>query len=191
LWYGNHYLLPIGRPAEAVEAMAWGLEADPLNLLYRHHWARGLRNAGRLQEAEDELRKILELDANFPYALGTLGSLYAQEGRFEEALALTERLYALTPWANTIVGQLAALLVRTGEKQRAEALIEPLRPGAAYGAPTGMVMFHAMCGEFDRASEWASRAVDERYPEFLKILRPWLQSTPQWPALARLMNLLA
>ena len=189
LWYGNHYLLPIGRPAEAVDAMAWGLEADPLNLLYRHHWARGLRNAGRFQEAEDELRKILELDANFPYALGTLGSLYAQEGRLEEALALTERVYALTPWANTIVGQLAALLVRTGEKQRAEALLEPLRPGAAYGAPTGMAMFHAMCGEFDRAGEWAARALDERYPEFLKILRPWLQSTPQWPALARLMNL--
>ena len=36
-WYGNHYLLPIGRPVEAVEAMARGLEEDPLNLLYRHH----------------------------------------------------------------------------------------------------------------------------------------------------------
>src|SRR4029453_1274483 len=93
-----------------------------------------------------------------------------------EALALTERVYALTPWANTIVGQLAALLVRTGEKQRAEALLEPLRPGAAYGAPTGMAMFHAMCGEFDRAFDWAAGARDERYPEFLKILRPWLQS---------------
>ena len=36
-WYGNHYLLPIGRVAEAVETMARGLEEDPLNLLYRHH----------------------------------------------------------------------------------------------------------------------------------------------------------
>src|SRR4029453_7100596 len=93
-----------------------------------------------------------------------------------EALALTERVYALTPWANTIVGQLAALLVRTGEKQRAEALLEPLRPGAAYGAPTGMAMFHAMCGEFDRAFDWAARALAKRDPEYLKILRPWLQS---------------
>src|SRR5262245_49923180 len=133
LWYGNHYLLPIGRPSEAIAAMAWGLDADPLNLMYRHHWARGLRNAGRLQEAEVELRKILELDANFPYALGTLGSLYAQEGRLEEAVTLTERVYALTPWANTIAGQLAALMRRTGQTERAEALLEPLRLGAAYG----------------------------------------------------------
>jgi tetratricopeptide (TPR) repeat protein len=188
LWYGNHYLLPIGRPAEAVEAMAFGVEGDPLNLVYRHHWARGLRHTGRLQEAEDELRKILELDENFPYALRTLGSICAQQGRLEEGLALTERAHALTPWANTITGQLAALLVRTGDKHRAEPLLENLR-GTAYGAPTGMAIFHAMCGDFERAGEWAARALDERYPEFLMILRPLLESSPQWPALARLVNL--
>ena len=33
VWYGNHYLLPMGRAAEAVEAMARGLQEDPLNLL--------------------------------------------------------------------------------------------------------------------------------------------------------------
>ena len=55
-WYGNHHLLPIGRTAEAVEAMEWGLQEDPLNLLYRHILARGLRLAGRLDDAEAELR---------------------------------------------------------------------------------------------------------------------------------------
>ena len=89
-WYGNHYLLPIGRIVEAVEAMAWGFEMDPLNLLYRHHLAVGLRHAGRLEDAEAELRKILEIDENFPLALDTLGAICAQQGRFEEALTLTE-----------------------------------------------------------------------------------------------------
>ncbi len=56
LWYGNHYLLPIGRLAEAVETIASGLQEDPLNLIYRHHYARGLRHLGRLDEAEAELR---------------------------------------------------------------------------------------------------------------------------------------
>ena len=108
-WYGNHYLLPIGRFAEAVEAMARGLQEDPLNLLYRHHLAVGLRHAGRLEDAEAELRKVLEIDENFPLAVGTLGAVCAQQGRFGEALTLTERAYALTPWAHPIVGQLAAL----------------------------------------------------------------------------------
>lgn len=56
-WYGNHHLLPIGRTAEAIDAMEQGLQGDPLNLLYRHIYARGLRLAGRLADAEAELRR--------------------------------------------------------------------------------------------------------------------------------------
>jgi TolB-like protein/Tfp pilus assembly protein PilF len=188
-WYGNHYLLPIGRPVEAVEAMAWGLEQDPLNLLYRHHLAVGLRHAGRPGDAEAELRKVLEIDENFPLALGTLGAVCAQQGQFGEALMLTERAYALTPWAHPIIGQLAALLVRAGATSRAGALLEKLGPGKAYGTPAGLAVFHAMCGEFDRAAEWAGQAIEERYPLLVRILGPLLRSSPRWPALAKLMNL--
>jgi TolB-like protein len=188
-WYGNHYLLPIGRPVEAVEAMTWGLEQDPLNLLYRHHLAVGLRHAGRLEDAEAELRKVLEIDENFALALETLGAVCAQQGRFEEALALTERVYVLTPWASPTVGQLAALLVRAGATSRADALIEKLWRGEVCGAPAGLALFHAMRGEFDRAAEWAEHAIEERYPLLVRTLRPVLRSSPRWPALEKLMNL--
>jgi eukaryotic-like serine/threonine-protein kinase len=189
LWYGNHYLAPIGRFQEALDAIAKGVAADPINLLYRHILASGLRNAGRIEEAGDELRRILELDENFPLAVGTLGAVCAQQGRFGEALTLSEKAYALTPWSNPIVGQLAALLVRTGATSRAEALLEGLRPGTAWGAPTGMAVFHAMCAEFDRAAEWAERAIDSRFPLLVPILGPILRQTPVWPTLARMMNL--
>ena len=52
-----------------------------------------------------------------------------------------------------------------------------------------MAVYHAMCGEFDRAAEWAERAIDARYPLLVALLRPLLGSTPVWPALARTMNL--
>jgi tetratricopeptide (TPR) repeat protein len=188
-WYGNHYLLPIGRPMEAVEVEARGLEEDPLNLLYRHHFAVALRHAGRPEDTEAELRKVLELDENFPPALGTLGAVCAQLGRFEEALTLTERAHTLTPWANPMIGQLAALLVRAGAASRADPLLDRLRSGKAYGAPTGLAVFHASCGEFDRAAEWAERAIEERYPPLVAILGPLLRPSPAWPALAKLMNL--
>ena len=190
-WYGNHYLLPIGRPLEAVEAMTWGLQEDPLNLLYRHHLAVGLRHAGRLDDAEAELRKVLEIDADFPLAVGTLGAVRAQQGRFVEALALTERAYALTPWARFMAGQLAALLVRAGETSRARELTDRLRSGNAYGAATGLALYHAILGEFDQAAEWTARSIDERYPPLVAILAPWLRSSSGWPALARLMNVSA
>jgi adenylate cyclase len=189
LWYGNHYLLPIGRLAEAVETMGRALQEDPLNLLYRHHFARGLRNAGRLADAEAELRKVLDIDENFPLALGTLGAVCAQQGRFEEAFTLTEKACALMPWDNSVKGQLAALLVRAGAQSRADALIEKLRSSEACGAAAGLAVFHAMCGEFNLAAEWAERAIEERYPPLIAILGPLLRSSPQWPALAKLMNL--
>ena len=187
-WYGNHYLLPLGRFQDALDAMAKGLEGDPINLLYRHHFADGLRNAGRFEEAEVELRRILELDANFPMAVSTLGVLCAQQGKLDEALALSEKAYALTPLP-LAAGQLSALLVRTGETSRVDTLLEGLRPGTAWGAPTGMAIFHALCGEFDQAAEWVERAIEDRYPRLVAIFEPLLRSSRRWPSLARMMNL--
>jgi len=187
-WYGNHYLLPLGRFQDALDAMAKGLEGDPINLLYRHHFADGLRNAGRFEEAEAELRRILELDGNFPMAVGTLGALCAQQGKLDEALALSEKAYALTPLP-LAAGQLSALLLRTGETSRADTLLEGLRPGTAWGASTGMAIFHALCDEFDQAAEWVERAIEDRYPRLVATFGPLLRSSRRWPALARMMNL--
>jgi eukaryotic-like serine/threonine-protein kinase len=188
-WYGNHYLLPIGRLAEAVETMARALEEDPLNLLYRHLYARGLRHLGRLDEAQAELRGILDVDANFPWALETLGAVCAQQGNWEEALALTERAHVVTPWSCTVMGQLAALLDRAGDRTRTDALLETLGTGEAYGASTGLAIFHAMKGDGEQAAEWAARGIAQRFLPLVYMIAPLLRSQRQWPALARLLNL--
>jgi serine/threonine-protein kinase len=188
-WYGNHYLLPIGRVAEAVETMARGLQDDPLNLLYRHLYARGLRHLGRLDEAEAELRGVLDIDANFPWALETLGAVCAKQGNSEEALAFTERAHVVTPWSCTVKGQLAALLARAGDRKRADALLETLGTGEAYGASTGLAIFHAMSGDAEQAAEWAARGIAQRFLPLVYMLAPLLKSQRQWPALARLLNL--
>ena len=188
-WYGNHYLLPVGRTVDALDAMKRGLQGDPLNLLYRHHYARGLRLACRLEDAETELRTILEIDDNYPHALGTLGSICAQQRKYDEALVLTEKAHALMPWSKLAAGQLAAILVRTGGVSRANALIDKLETETASGAPTGMVVFHALCGEIDIAAQWAERAIEQRYMPFVHDLGPFLLPTPKWPALSRMMNL--
>ena len=188
-WYGNHYLLPIGRVAEAVDTMARALEEDPLNLLYRHLYARGLRHLGRLDEAEAELRGILDVDANFPWALETLGAVCAQQGNSEEALAFTERAHVVTPWSCTVVGQLAALLQRAGDRTRADALLRSLGTGEAYGASTGIAIFHAMRGDAEQSAEWAARGIAQRFLPLVYMVAPLLKSQRQWPALARLLNL--
>jgi len=188
-WYGNHYLLPIGRSLEAAQVESTVLEDDPLNLLYRHHYAVALYLTGRTAEAETELRRVLEVNENFVLALGTLGALCAVRGRFEEALLLTEKANALTPQHNPTIGQLAAILARTGARGRADALLNELRNSDTYGAPTGLTMYYALCGEFDQAAQSAEKAIAERHPSVITILTPILKSHPHWRSLASLMNL--
>lgn len=189
LWYGNHYLLPIGRLAEAVETMASALPEDPLNLMYRHHYARGLRHLGRLDEAAAELRGVLDMAPDFPWALETLGAVCAQQGNSEEALALTERAHVVTPWSYTVVGQLAALRARAGDQKGVEVLLKTLGTGEAYGASTGLAIFHAMTGNTEQAAEWTARGIAQRFPQLFYVVAPLLKPHRQWSALARLMNL--
>jgi tetratricopeptide (TPR) repeat protein len=176
-WYGNHFLLLLGRTYEAIEAMERGLQGDPLNLLYRHHYARGLRLADKLGEAEMELRDILEINKEVPYALGTLGSLCAQQERYDEALALTERAHNLVPWSALLMGQLAATLIRTGARRRADSLIETLKSGSSFGTPTGLLVFHLLCGQFEAAEEWAERAVEQCDMQLIQNVGAFLQQT--------------
>ncbi|HSP67528.1 MAG TPA: hypothetical protein VLN48_07365 [Bryobacteraceae bacterium] len=154
---------------KAVEAMEGGLRGDPLNLLYRHHLARGLRLAGRLDDAEAELRAVLEIDENYPHALATLSSIRAQQERLEEALTFTRKANAVMPWSNPLIGQLAALMVRTGAANQADALIEKLGRGTAPGAASGLVIFNALCGDLDRAAEWAALAIEQRDMPFVLV----------------------
>jgi tetratricopeptide (TPR) repeat protein len=189
LWYGNHYLLPIGRLADAVEAMTKALQEDPLNLMYRHHYARALRHLGGLDESEAELREILDVDGNFPPALETLGAVCAQQGNWLEALLLTERAHVVTPWSFTVVGQLAALRDRAGDRKRSDALLEMLGTGEAYGASTGLAIFHAMRGDVEQAAEWAAQGIAQRFLPLFYTVAPLLRSQRQWSALARLLNL--
>jgi adenylate cyclase len=188
-WYANHYLVPIGRANEAVDVESRVLDEDPLNLLYRHHFAVALRQCGRLAAAEAELRKVLEIEENASYALGTLGAVCAQQGRYKEALSLTEKAYALNPQANPIAGQLAALLVHSGATSRAEELIEKLRSETTSAAAAGIAVYHALCGDVDTAVKCAERAIEARYPPFVGTLGPLLRSSEEWLRLTKLMNL--
>ncbi|HTU32163.1 MAG TPA: FlgO family outer membrane protein [Candidatus Acidoferrum sp.] len=187
-WHANHFLLPIGRVGEAIEVESKVLESDPLNLLYRHHFAVSLRHSGRLQEAEAELRKILGVDANYTLALGTLGSICAQQGRLNEALKLTEAAHAMAP-IGPFAGQFAALLKRTGATSQADSLVDKLSCGEIGSAAVGLTVFHALLGQFDQAADYADQAINERYPLLIAVSRPLLGGSPQWPALAKRMNL--
>jgi Tfp pilus assembly protein PilF len=119
--YYTWYLQLVGQPAEAVQQINLGLQADPLNLTLRQNRAVFLAGAGRDEEAVEGFREVLELNPSMVLAQLALAALHASRGELVQALALCEQAYAVARLPSGI-GLLAGLLKRTGDMHRAEEL---------------------------------------------------------------------
>jgi serine/threonine-protein kinase len=192
-WFGFAYLAPLGKMQELKREIALALQEDPLNILLLGADAMYTLGGGDLEEGEAKLRQILELEPRFWIANLWLGALRVAQERWPEALALTEKAYAVAPGNYFNIGQLSGILTRIGDPVRAGALMQQLGDGGAFGAPAGLVAYHLALGEIDAAADWFEKLIDQRDPR-----APWivphifggrLKSSPRWPALARKMNL--
>ena len=92
-----------------------------------------------------------------------------------------------------MIGLLAATLVRAGDRKRAEGFVQQLMELPPHGIPMGMALYHLMCSEMDSAADWIEKAIEQRAPSLLILLRhpllKPLRSSPRWPGLMRMMNL--
>ncbi len=77
-------------------------------------------------------------------------------------LALAERAYSLVAANCGVIGAFAGILSLTGDQDRANSLLGPLRSGEASGAPAGLVNFHLMRRETEVAAGWFARAIEQR-----------------------------
>jgi serine/threonine protein kinase len=136
-------------------------------------------------------RLILKLGQN-AYGWSFLGRLRMSRGETSEARRCFEEAYSLAPKSATVVGPIAGLLVRAGEKRRAEELLGNLGPAEQYGVPVAWALFHLYQGETEKAVDWWDKVIDQRSP--VAVLWPRvedgaLRASPRWPALAKRMNL--
>jgi len=191
--YGNAYLLPFGRAAEAAQALQRALEQDPLNVVYRN--ARGifLYVAGLREQGINEAEQCLEIDSHYWGAHFSLGMNYASRGLMEQALAASDRAYQLAPWTPCTVGLLAATSRRNGDERRANQLTDELHN--MRGQPHwGMVLYYLVCGDIEHAAHWVAKAIEQRdLMTIIQIRAPLaepLRASAHWPALASRANLL-
>ena len=81
----------------------------------------------------------------------------------------------------------------SGDRDRAQGLLDKLGSGEAYGAAHGLATFHLLCSDIDSAVDWVEKTIEQRDPSVLIWLRqPYaqpLRSSRHWPKLTKLMNL--
>ena len=85
------------------------------------------------------------------------------------------------------------MLDETGERRRAQELIERLHKMPAYSIPLGMLFYHLVRKQLSAAAECYEKVIEYRQLQAtLSIQYPWtapLRASSHWPRLAKLMNL--
>jgi serine/threonine-protein kinase len=192
-WYGFFYLMPLGRIIEAIDELQLSLRDDPLNVMCRTQLGVLNWTAGRHEESDDQFRRAQQLDERFWLAWLVSALCIAETNAVERALMASEQAHSLAPTNPICIGTLAGLLSRQGNSTRAGQLVLGLSDPNAYGVPLGWQAYHHVRLEFDKAAEWAEKAIEQRHPsaipETCTSARRHFIASGQWPRLARLLRL--
>ena len=182
-------LTSLGRQEEGIAATRRATELDPLSnpawgnlglfLLYHHDFAA----------AHEALRRALEIQPNFPFALNNLGTLQLLEGKPAEALQTFRKM-------DHEVFRLAGVAMAEhslGHAKESQEALEEAIAKEAQGAAYQIAEVYAWRGESDRALDWLERAYAQRDGGLVDMkVDPrlaFLRDQPRYVALLRTMDL--
>ena len=137
----------------AYQMLAAELPRTPDDQALLYDTAMAAERAGRLDEMERLLRRVIELNPEAQHAYNALGYAWADRGvRLDEARTLIEKAVQLAPDDSFIQDSLGWLEYRQGRPREARTLLEAAfqkRPDAEIAAHLGEVLW--VLGEHDAA----------------------------------------
>ncbi len=183
LWL-NHLVWARGDTSAAIAYVRNAVALEPLSLILNARLGVALWRAGRLSEAEEQLRHTLDLDSTFQDARGNLSLVELDQGRFDAAVAEAERV-------GRPLGT-AYAYARAGRRDDALRVTRELESSSRRGEwiyPAQMAYVYSALGNADSAFAWLERSYAARDPDLIFIavepeLEP-LRSDPRITALAR------
>lgn len=89
-----------GRVSLGLASLRQAAEIEPQNPLYRNAVGAVLLNVGRFPDAQVEFQKAVELDPTYADAFHNLGSAYAEQGKWDEAVGAYKKALAQTIYAS-------------------------------------------------------------------------------------------
>src|SRR5262245_55554354 len=188
------FLVSKGRTEEAIAETNRAQELDPFSLAISVKRGFILENARRYDEAIEQLRRVIAMDQNDYQAHWFLGHTYAASGRFDEAIAASEKAAALsrTPGALGFLGMCYGLVGRKAEANKIlNELLELSR--RRYVTPPALANVYIGLGDKDQAFLWLEKAYQDRsnYLAYLKVFPGCdsLRSDPRIDDLLRRMGL--
>ncbi len=173
-------LLAVGRPDEAVTVAKRAEELEPLSPIMGSVVGRNLYFARQYDQSIEHLRRVLDIDVNFPPAHLYLGWAYEQKGMFEEAIAEFQKGSSLSGGEPTMVGALGHAYAVSGQKGRAQNALAELKQlmKRQYVQPYEIAVIHIGLGDNEQAFEWLEKAYQDRSHWLV-----WLKVDPRFDSL--------
>ncbi len=154
-----------GNLAEAMRHYEATLALDPGHALAHNNLGNALRSVGRIREAQEQFREALRADPEYPtahYNLGLEGNSSEAVGEFREAARLRPNWAPPLAAAGWILATHPDRSVRRpGEAVRLATDAARLTEGRDPGVLDVLAAAYASAGQFDRAVEAATVAVQQ------------------------------
>ena len=196
IWYAQ-YLWAMQRSEESVSEAKRAQQLDPVSPFVNTWAGAAYFYAGRTDEGMASMQKALELDASFSDASLVLARAYFQQGMFQQAIAALQKALTFNEKEVLVLGALAHVHARVGQRKEALKLVGQLErieaEGRGYGAPFGIIWAYAGLGDKEQAFAWLEKAYEERRDRIVwlnvdPLLEP-LRSDPRFQDLVRRVGL--
>jgi len=202
LFYGNCYLLPVGRVQEAISENKKALELDPLSLPINNFMAMTYFYAGDYAQSYRQFQHTIEMDPSFPLAHDYFSGLLAFMGRYEEAIQENQKAQLLRGSSpDEAAAEAAAMLkaFRTGGEagfwhRLLEETLQARERAPRSVTASEVAGAYALVGDKDKAFEWLDKAYEEREGQSISLLKcepayKNMRSDPRFAAMLRRMGL--
>jgi serine/threonine protein kinase len=173
-WY-THFLMAMGRRAEALRSIKRAHELDPLSLPINTHLGWAFYFLRRFDDAVDQLRKTIELDASYVLAHFVLGLCHTQLSQFSDAISELEVAASLSGRLPSIISALGYTRGLNGDRSQSKTLLEELRglPAERYVSPYDIALLYLGLGEEGYALDWLELALKQRVSWMI-----WVKAEP-------------
>jgi TolB-like protein/tetratricopeptide (TPR) repeat protein len=176
-FYAITLLAPQNRNEEALEQYRIALSLDPLSSIVNTNYALMLMQARRYPESLAQFQKVLARDPNFNPAHYKLSMLYANNGRFADA-----------------VNEIRHIIPKpTAVSPDAKGFLELAKQMDDYDRSAAVGVAAALAGERDQAFQYLEKAYADGDTELLFVIRypalDSLRSDPRFKDLMRRLDL--
>ena len=179
-WY-SIYLELMGRPQEALVEAKRAQENDPLSPIINQSYGDRLLHARQYDMAIEQAQKTLEIDPSNADAHITLGLIYVEKGKYNQAINeyLEARRLNDDAYVAALIGHAYA---RMGDSLRAKEKLKELEQVGKreYVPPDFIARIYAGLGDAERALELLRKALAERTSQFV-----FIKVDPAWDGLRR------